>query len=330
MRKLFRPEVRRGVTLIELMVIIGIIAILAGLLLPAVQFAREASRRIQCVNNLKQIGLALQQYHDTWRVLPAAYLDPVLARQKNPIVSDSSFSSGWAWGAMILPYLERSDLFNAANFSLPYAQIVQRTVTGTGLGVFLCPSSGALTDGPIDLGTNTIQIFGLTAGQYVASAGWIDCSKIDIALGQIPGTGTFFPNSGVSMGNITDGTHMTLMIGERSPNAGAAIWSGIIYNRSWTLCTQTSWPINTCVSELLLVMGRTGPSSDIISGAVPGPETPNSPGAGPDGFWSRHPGGCNFALCDGSVRFVKGSVTPAVFQALASRSAGEVISADQY
>jgi prepilin-type processing-associated H-X9-DG protein len=81
---------------------------------------------------------------------------------------------------------------------------------------------------------------------------------------------------------------------------------------------------------MFLLMGRTGPSSDIISGSIPGGSTPNHPGAGADTFWSRHPGGCEFLLCDGSVRFVKETLAPQIFQALASRTGGEVIGADQY
>jgi prepilin-type processing-associated H-X9-DG protein len=77
-------------------------------------------------------------------------------------------------------------------------------------------------------------------------------------------------------------------------------------------------------------MGRTGPSSDIVSGAIPAGNTPNNPGAGADAFWSRHPGGCQFLLCDGSVRFIKQTLTPLVFRALASRAGGEVMGADQY
>ena len=76
---------------------------------------------------------------------------------------------------------------------------------------------------------------------------------------------------------------------------------------------------------MFLLMGRTGPSSDIVSGAIPGGNTPNHPGAGADGFWSRHPGGCQFLLCDGSVRFIKETLTPQVFRALASRAGGEVM-----
>jgi len=95
------------------------------------------------------------------------------------------------------------------------------------------------------------------------------------------------------------------------------------------LCTKRGWPVGSCVGLMFLLMGRTGPSSDIVSGGIPGGNTPNHPGAGADGFWSRHPGGCQFLLCDGSVRFMKETLAPQVFQALATRAGGEIIGADQ-
>src|SRR5512135_3856053 len=110
-----RPARRpSGFTLIELLVVIAIIGVLIALLLPAVQAAREAARRVQCVNNLKQIGLALHNYHDAVGALPMGYA------ASRPFVDGlTDTTPGWAWGAMILPQLEQSALFNAVNFSLP-------------------------------------------------------------------------------------------------------------------------------------------------------------------------------------------------------------------
>src|SRR5881227_3378700 len=111
------PMMRRhGFTLIELLVVIAIIAVLIALLLPAVQAAREAARRSQCVNNLKQMGLALHNYHDTVGVFPPGYVSSQAPGSK-PILDGNDTGPGWAWGSMILPQLEQDPLFHAINFS---------------------------------------------------------------------------------------------------------------------------------------------------------------------------------------------------------------------
>jgi prepilin-type N-terminal cleavage/methylation domain-containing protein len=326
----------RAFTLIELVVVSAIIALLIGLLLPAVQTAREAARRIQCQNNLRQVGLAMHGYHDVWHTFPPAYLAPSALRPNRP-VTDFEIGSGWAWGTLILPYLEQRPVYDAANFDFAFGSAdstnplgilglnANRTVMKTSVSTFLCPSDGG-GEGPIDLGYNSTHLSG-SPGQYIASAGWMDSSEY-----QIKGTGVLYPNSRVAIGDVRDGTTVTLMIGERSRNLADAAWSGVLWSYSTPapLCTKASWPVRSCVAVMFLLMGRTGPSSDILSGAIPGGNTPNYRGAGADCFWSRHPGGCEFLLCDGSVRFIKETVGPQVFQALATRAGGEVIGADQF
>jgi len=315
--------------LIELMVVIAIVGLLIALLVPAVQAAREAARRSQCANNLKQIGLALHGYHDVWQTFPPAYLAQPL--------TGLELGAGWGWGMLILPYSEQRPLYDAANFDLGFGEIqvnrpdfpgglyANNTVRRISISMFLCPSAEG-GDGPIDVGYNSGN-FGESPGQYIASAGWMDSSR-----SPIEGTGVLYPNSRVAIGDINDGTSATLMIGERSRNLADAAWPGVWggYSEPGPLCTKRGWPVESCVGLMFLLMGRTGPSSDIISGNIPGGNTPNYPGAGADGFWSRHPGGCEFLLCDGSVRFMKETLAPQVFQALASRAGGEVIGAEQY
>ena len=115
MRPLRRSRGERAFTLIELLVVIAIIGLLIGLLLPAVQAAREAARRMQCQNNLKQIGLAMHGYHDVWQSFPPAYL----ARP----VTGLELGSGWAWGTLVLPYLEQRPVYDAANFDLGFGEV---------------------------------------------------------------------------------------------------------------------------------------------------------------------------------------------------------------
>jgi prepilin-type processing-associated H-X9-DG protein/prepilin-type N-terminal cleavage/methylation domain-containing protein len=317
----------RGFTLIELLVVIFIIGLLVALLLPAVQSAREAARRAQCANNLKQIGLALHGYHDAWQSFPAAYL--------TKDATGLELGAGWAWGTLVLPYLEKTPLYNAANFNLGFGDLSDpsdnllglrenATVRLASVSTFLCPSAegGA---GPIDLGGGAL--LATSPGQYIASAGWMDTSQTPIQ-----GSGVLYPNSRIALADVSDGTSETLMIGERSRNLADAAWPGSFGSRAEPapLCTKAGWPVQSCVGIMFLLMGRTGPSSDIISGSIPGGNTPNNPAAGADDFWSRHPGGCNFLFCDGSVRFIKGTVAPMVFTGLASRAGGEIIGGNQY
>ena len=154
---------------------------------------------------------------------------------------------------------------------------------------------------------------------------------MDSSRSPIDGTGVLYPPSRVALGDVGDGTSATMMVGERvratSPKRPGRAPSGAIPTPA-PLCTKEGWPVKSCVGLMFLLMGRTGPSSDIVSGSIPGGNTPNHPGAGADGFWSRHPGGCQFLLCDGSVRFMKETLAPQVFRALASRAGGEAVGTD--
>jgi prepilin-type N-terminal cleavage/methylation domain-containing protein len=326
MRRDRGPRGGRAFTLIELLVVIAILAILVALLLPAVQAAREAARRVQCRNNLKQVGLALHGYHDVWLGFPPAYL----ARPD----SGRELGAGWAWGTLILPFLEQRPVYDAANFDFSYGSadgedpvgllglFVNRTVMRTSVSIFLCPSDRG-SEGPIELGGATIAG---APGQYVASAGWVDSSRAPAA-----GDGVLYANSRVALGDILDGSSATLMVGERSRSLVDAAWSGVlgISSPPPPYCTKPGWPVQSCVRLMFLVMGRSGPSSDVVSGSTPGGNSLNRQ-AGADGFASLHPGGCQFLLGDGSVRFLKETVAPPVFRALASRAGGEVVRADAY
>lgn len=183
---------RRGFTLIELLVVIAIIAILIALLLPAVQQAREAARRTQCRNNLKQLGLAMHNYHDTFTVFPPGGTYRLGVTQ----------SAGWSAQARLLPYVDQANLQNLIDFSLSYS--VQPTVTPIRIGLFLCPSEvedrayvdGAITYYPLN---------------YAANYGeWFIWNP---ANGQI-GTGAFGPNSKLGTRDFTDGTSNTISMSE--------------------------------------------------------------------------------------------------------------------
>ncbi|MDR3619663.1 MAG: DUF1559 domain-containing protein [Paludisphaera borealis] len=315
MRYVRNVPASRAFTLIELLVVIAIIAVLIALLLPAVQSAREAARRMQCSNNLKQIGLAMHSYHATHDVFPPGYITGT----ESPNPNSPETGPGWGWGAMLLNNLEQSTAYNAANFSLPIPVAASMTVRTVSLSVFLCPSS--TTDaGPVFLkdATGATLVTDLSAGQYVASAGQLEVEEFPAS-----NNGLFYRNSRNGLRDVTDGSSTTLMAGERSRNVADATWVGVIpYSR---VCTNPKWPIRSCETANVMVLGHTGPSPD-----QKWVDVPNYKGAGADDFWSLHPGGCNFLFCDGSVRFIKESVNPRIFSFLSTRAGGEVVSADQF
>ncbi|WP_422931938.1 DUF1559 domain-containing protein [Singulisphaera sp. PoT] len=320
MRRIRLSTGLRGFTLIELLVVVAIIGLLIALILPAVQSAREMARRANCQNNLKQIGLALHGYHDVHGQFPSG-----LSLEKPAV---GFVGPGWAWGERLLGGLEQGALYNAVNQMLSYVNSANETVIGTRLTAFLCPSSGG--DGPVSSGYIVQPIAGLedlAPGQYVASAGEMAVKGGSEQAAQ--GDGVFYLNSRVSARDLRDGTSTTLMIGERSRNVADATWVGVA-DPVFILCTKAGWPVESCASAMFMVLGRTGPKSDILLGAVPAGNMPNSPGAGADGFWSMHPGGCNFLFCDGSVRFIKSHIAPMTFSALATRAGGEVVGSDSY
>jgi prepilin-type processing-associated H-X9-DG protein/prepilin-type N-terminal cleavage/methylation domain-containing protein len=311
-----RPSRRRGITLIELLVVITIIGVLIALLLPAVQMAREAARKAQCTNNLKQIGVAMHNYHSSVGVFPPGYVSLVPGNQ----LTSPEFGPGWGWGTMILKSLEQAPLYDAVNFNLPITDPGSQTVRASNLSVYLCPSSDGA--GPIRLSDSSGKslVNDLSPGQYVASAG-----QFQVADWPSDNNGVFFRNSRVGLRDITDGSSLTMMAGERSRTISDATWVGVVPSAEF--CTKPARDYEECRPSCAMVLAHTGPTP---SGGYTWVVVPNSKSAAADNFWSLHPGGCNVLFCDGSVRFLKETVNPEVFSALSTRAGGEVVSADQF
>lgn len=309
---------QRGFTLIELLVVIAIIAILIALLLPAVQQAREAARRTQCRNSLKQLALAWHNYHDTFNTFPPGYV------AKIPGVQNSSERSMWAWGAFILPYIDQAPLYNQLNIgpSLLEQQLVTNLAAlQTALPVFRCASDtgpnvndyNSATMGPapntsggaaiysalvVDAAGNVRQI-SLSNYVAVANAGDSTTPAVDpVQYG--PALGVAFQNSRISTRDITDGTSNQLMIGERAYRyKGLVFGAGTVFGHSAdpaVVSSSTSWNVKSSGLNCL------GITYDGINATV------NGSHSGKRGFSSNHVGGCHFALADGSVRFISENI----------------------
>jgi prepilin-type N-terminal cleavage/methylation domain-containing protein/prepilin-type processing-associated H-X9-DG protein len=306
------PRRVRAFTLIELLVVIAVIAVLIALLLPAVQAAREAARRAQCVNNLKQIGLALHGYHGSREAFPPAYVTDVVNNAASPEIGP-----GWGWGIMILADLEQKPLYDAVNFNLQITDPGSMTARTAVLSVFLCPSDVGIGAVVVRDASGKVLVGDLSAGQYVASAGQLEPDEYPDS-----NNGVFYRNSRNGLRDITDGSSMTLMVGERSRNVADATWIGAIPTAQ--LCTNPRWAVRECGPASTMVVSHTGSAG---TGTI---YVPNSKSSMVDDYWSFHRGGCNFLFGDGSVRFIKESVNPSIFSYLSTRAGGELVGSDQF
>ncbi len=310
-----------GFTLIELLVVIAIIAVLIALLLPAVQSAREAARRATCVNNLKQIGIALHNYHDTRNTFPPGYCSFWRADTGDAGTAEDDLGPGWGWASMILPQLEQQSVFNAINFDLTLTYPANATAQLLRVGGFLCPSDATPITVPVRDPSNTTTVYTVGAANYVGMYG---TGEIGGAPGA--GNGMFFRNSRISFAQLTDGSSNTFAIGERSHNLSYVTWTGRAVG-GWLFKTSSveggtdTFQANP-EESFTMILGPIGLENL--------PRTPNNPRAHVEDYWSRHPGGVNFLFADGSVHFIKSTINPSVYQALGSRGGKEVVSADSF
>jgi prepilin-type N-terminal cleavage/methylation domain-containing protein/prepilin-type processing-associated H-X9-DG protein len=337
---------RSAFTLIELLVVIAIIAVLIALLLPAVQSAREAARRIQCTNNLKQLGLAMHNYQTAINTLPYGM-------------------KGDAWGTWlncVLPYVEQPAIFNAWNSygnnsgcatcvdgPLRYSGVCNITVTSTRVSAFYCPSDGnnTATSG-INITVNGVSL-PITSQNYVVNFGNTDMEQM--TMNGIPFLGAPFTDIGSPLTDIAggnyqqrqaDGTQMTTY-------AFSAIQDGLSNTMmlSEELVASSAYPSGgldlrgfTWIGPSSLYTALIGPNSTSPDVAWPGdcittPYMQNPPCTSAALIWyfgarSRHPGGVNTTMCDGSVRFVKNSINLSTWSAISTTQGNEIVSSDSY
>lgn len=296
---------RYAFTLIELLVVMSIIAVLIGLLLPAVQKVREAASRSKCENNLKQMGLALHAYHDANQHLPAGYTATV-----GPTNADGTpyTAPGWAWGAYILPFLEQSNLYNQYVMTGP---VQNSPAIETVVPTFICPSDIVPPTAFAVTNNTWATVCMAPPSSYAACAGG---GVSTYAL--TPLNGSFYCNSSVCFANITDGTSNTIFIQERSFANVEGTWIGAI-NTGY--CTQG-------VYNPAAVAGKLGQEAgDLV---LIHASTNNSPsGRNLDDSNSKHANGSNFLLGDGSVHFIRniasGSVDSTTLEAMGTIAGGE-------
>jgi prepilin-type N-terminal cleavage/methylation domain-containing protein/prepilin-type processing-associated H-X9-DG protein len=301
---------RRGFTLIELLVVIAIIAILIALLVPAVQKVREAAARTQCVNNLKQWGLAMHNYHDT--------------HKKFPIGSRSGPRQ--AWPMHLWPYVDQSMLSNAIpnlntqEFYLPPATINNGTLnglTGAKLTLYYCP-----TDAGADITNN--PSYCRRRGNYAVNWGVTLYGQAPQANAMAP-FGHMNGNRAtplvVKMTTITDGTSNTLMMSETlcAKSESDNDWRGDFQNDDGHFRFQSRITPNS-TSPDIIASGWFQPTGDPAMPAVAGASNAQVAGAR-----SRHPGGVNVSLCDGTVRFVTNSINLITWQALSTMNGNEPV-----
>ena len=334
---------RRAFTLIELLVVIAIIAVLIALLLPAVQSAREAARRSHCTNNLKQLGLAMHNYHSALNSFPVGFLYNANPANSGPLAGVPGYHYAWSILAQMTPYLEQTNVYNACNFNWPFAfgpsggfaiLPANLTIMNTSVSLFLCPSDANPAPAPPSGANNYV----FCTGDGVTSSG--PAGDTTVGVGSPTGAnGVFIRSIPQSLGTITDGSSNTVTASECLVGNGSAPPS--TFGRLLAFTSATSLTLSACQNpdygylpkgsqwwfgdcRNVLFNNYLTPNSKLVSDCEGG----NYHMPGWKAARSNHPGGANVMYADGHVGFIRDTVNPNTWSALGTRDNGEVISSD--
>lgn len=306
---------RAGFTLVELLVVIAIIGTLLGLLLPAVQSAREAARATACKNNVRQLGIALHHLHDHKQRLPAGWRGA--ARGHEPAVATDDVP-GWGWATDLLPQLEADAVHRSIDFTKPIYDpanvALNQSARETVLPAFVCASdtrgpaeSGGLfgigtDDGEEETTVGGVEYHAVDGGPFavlcrVAKSNYVGVyGTTEVDESPAAGDGVFFRNSAVGFRDIADGLSKTAIVGERAARLGGSTWAGVV----------------------------PGAKAQRVRTVGIADHTPNHPWGHFDDFTSGHPTGVHFLFGDGSVRRINDSIDESVYKAFCTRSGGEL------
>lgn len=350
----------RAFTLVELLVVIAIIGLLVALLLPAVQSAREAARRSQCTSNLKQLGIAMQSYHDVHKTFPAGYATFATNDGTGPagvLIDPLTWDAapGWGWGSMLLPYIEELSLDDLLDRRKPIWDPTLAELVTSRIPVFLCPSASGEPEPmlivdedkqPLLIDDREIR---LGRSHYVANHGqescWGECgaaitgivfdniydaTTVDVTIrGDVSrvADGPFYRNSRTRIRHVTDGTSRTIFLGEHSSALSDKTWVGVVPG-AFTHPEFTS-PENGPDAGATLTLVHGGPSGgELDITGLPIIHPINFPTFHVGQMYSEHPGGGLVCMGDASVRFFSDDVDLLVWAELSSIAEGEVN--DQY
>jgi prepilin-type N-terminal cleavage/methylation domain-containing protein/prepilin-type processing-associated H-X9-DG protein len=338
---------RRGFTLIELLVVIAIIAVLIALLLPAVQAAREAARRMQCVNNMKQLGLAIQNYHDVSNSFPPGRIWAPSPTQAFPTILAGVQNTPWF--VLMLPQFEQQALYNAFNFALgsegpnkpfPLGFLANTTVESNKVGLFQCPSDSINTymfAPPLNVGPLATAV--LTRGNYAAAWGntnWGQGQSSESILATPYLQSAFGHNGQITFASVTDGSSGTVFMSEVLQGTGSDV-RGLMWSVGAGSSSFNSRFTPNGLTDFLgefngfdQLGNASSCNNDPAQGLPCAAQTNHGNNTAFSASRSRHPGGVNALFGDGSVHFIKNSISPPIWVGLNSIAAGEILSADAY